>query len=212
MSSEIADAASDRMPKPGRPSKARHGVKYCVHVDAQTDELIRTFLATNASGHVPVSRSQLFSRAVRRYLKQEDTYWSLQFTMLEKLAEKFSGLELHVIILTEIVLHFLDYWFTLWPDRSPEEDRDSLQKSYGMMAVFTDSLKENLRQGGHLWDLSLEHIKDLAVDTAKELNFAELAQIHKQAQEDRQERQKRGIDEQKPPAAPKAKHSQGKSN
>lgn len=82
-----------------------------------------------------------------------------------------------------------------------------------MMALFNDSLKEILEQGGHLWDLSYEHIKDLAVDSAKELNLAELAKIHKQAQEDRQEREKRGIDEQPQTAeASKPRHSPGKPN
>ena len=138
----------------GRPPKLPLGARYHIYVDAQTAAQIQTFLAANASGHTSISISDLFVRAVRRYLKQEDTYWSLEFKMQEVLAKKFENLNTHVMVLSEIVLRFLDYWFALWPDRSQEEDQDSIDKSYRMMALFNSSLREILAAGGRLWELT----------------------------------------------------------
>lgn len=186
----------------GRPPKLPLGARYHIYVDAQTAAQIQTFLAANASGHTSISISDLFVRAVRRYLKQEDTYWSLEFKMQEVLAKKFENLNTHVMVLSEIVLRFLDYWFALWPDRSPEEDQDSIDKSYRMMALFNSSLREILAAGGRLWELTPEHLKDIVVETSKELDFRELANIYQQAEQDRKESASRESRSKRDPGKP----------
>lgn len=180
----MAETVETPKRKPGRPRSFKRGGKHSIYLNAALEEKTFTFLKTNAYGNSELALSELVRRALLRYFKQEDTYWSLQFKFLEKQGEKLDKLTFWVHLLSELFSHYLAYFFLLWPERSPEESRSSLEKSYRMTAVFKDALKDVLSQGGYLWDFSPEHIHDMILDSAKELDLRE---VHAQAEQDRKE-------------------------
>lgn|SRR5208337_516982 len=168
----------------------RHGratVQRQIHFDSATDRKMDEFLATYTSSRGRLSRSALVRKAVNRYLKQEDEYWSLLFTCFNKLSEKVDAYTRGMDLLKNILMHYISYYFLTWPEFSPEEKEDVSLKGMRIAAKFENSLKTKLEQGGYLQQLTPEAIRELIIENQKSLD---LDQLHATAELDRQDRRR----------------------
>jgi hypothetical protein len=166
-------------------SKGR-AIKRNICIDAVTDAKVKEFLANNMTSRGRLSQSALYRKAIHRYLKQEDEYWSLLFTCFNKLEDKVDGYTRGMELLKNVLMHFISYYFLNWPDYSPEEKEDASQKGMRIAAKFENSLKTKLEQGGYLQELTPDAIRQLIIDNQKVLN---LDQVHEIASQDSSHKQ-----------------------
>ena len=89
--------------------------------------------------------------------------------------------------LTNFFIHFVYYWFMLWPDTDPDQRKDLIEKAYVMVERFSKSFKRRLSSGGYVVDFSMEDIKSLILESAPELDAQEL---HEMLEEQRQKASK----------------------
>jgi len=160
-------------------------VKRNICFDPVTDAKVNEFLENNMTSRGRLSRSALYRKAIHRYLKQEDEYWSLLFTCFSKLEDKVDAYTKGMDLLKNVLMHFISYYFLNWPDYSPEEKEDASMKGMRIAAKFENSLKTKLEQGGYLQQLTPDSISDLIIENQKTLNLDEL---HATAERDSQDR------------------------
>jgi len=154
-----------------------HSIRRQVCVDPLTDSKVDEFLARGR-----LTRSALYRKAIQRYMKQEDEYWSLLFTCFGKLEDKVDAYTKGMDLLKNVLMHFISYYFLNWPDYSPEEKEDASIKGMRIAAKFENSLKTKLEQGGYLQQLTPDAIRDLILENQKVLDLDQVHQIA--AQED----------------------------
>ena len=78
----------------------------------------------------------------------------------------------------DFFIHFLGYFFILWPDIPQQERPERRKNALGMLDIFVHSFQEKLRKGGHLYKLSPEHLPELFIENAPELELEEQKERH----------------------------------
>jgi hypothetical protein len=160
-------------------------IERIVCFDRATDKKMEEYLSSHATARGILSRSELVRKAVSRYLKQEDEYWSLMFSAFSKLSDKLDAYTREMDLIKNILMHFLSYYFLNWPQFSPEEKPDIHRRGKIMAANFEDTLIAKLQRGGYLNQLTPDAVKDLVIENQKTLDLDELhAEISKLDEEE----------------------------
>jgi len=172
----------------GRPKLLSRPKRQTIYLNDGINKALNSYMDTFSRERGSVSKSAIINKAIARYLKQEDSYWSLLFMRFNNLTAKVEAYTKRMDLLSNILMHYISYYFLNWPEYSPEEKEDASQKSLILSAKFLDSLKKRLQHGGYLQELSVDSIKDFIIENAKDLDLDEL---HAQADQEAQERQQK---------------------
>lgn len=153
-----------------------------VYKNAFLTDKARRYMALNN-----VSITKLIQRALNSFLNQDENYWNLVFKNLEHNSMEMRVMHGELLRLTNFFIHFVYYWFMLWPDTDPDQRKDLIEKAYVMVERFSKSFKRRLSSGGYVVDFSMEDIKSLILESAPELDAQEL---HEMLEEQRQKASK----------------------
>ena len=140
-----------------------------VRIDSDTMKTLRSYIREGGDGNRSQSKAEVVRVALRRYLKAEGSYWDIVFKRLNRNACEIQTLSHRADVLIELVFHYLDYYFYLWPQIDPQERAERKENAERMLRRFKESLVQKLREGGHLLDFVPEDLQDLMIARARDL-------------------------------------------
>lgn len=177
-------AKANRATQAGAQHSSKRGAYLHLYLNSFLNEKTETHMRANG-----LTITQLLRKALSFYLNREDNYWNLVFKNLEHNSMEMRVMHGELLRLSNFFIHFVYYWFMLWPDTDPDQRKDMIERAYVMAERFSKSFKRRLSSGGYVVDFSMEDIKSLILESAPELDAQEL---HEMLEE---ERQKAGKDD-----------------
>ena len=146
---------------------------------------LNSFLTDKASKYMAVNNvsiTELIQKALAFFLTQEENHWNLVFRNLENHTMISKIMLQEHRRLANFFIHFLHFFFMLWPDTDPEKRQDLVERSFVMAEQFVKTFNKRLQHGGYLTEFSMEDIKAVLLENASELDPRE---VHELAEERR---------------------------
>ena len=154
---DLIDFSEDKQMKktPRRVSRMEIRIDHEVHND------LLVYLARRPGK--AETKSSVVESALRAYLHPKEPYPAI-FRALNRIENTQATTSSRVNMLGHVVLHFLRYWFVLWPDMSEEHNSQRKARSSEMMTKYLQSLRRRLDRKD-LWDiLDRSQIDDIIED------------------------------------------------
>jgi len=136
----MSNASSDK-PAERKRSPLPRQERLHVRLDTETLQLLDSHVANNRSRGA--SRSSEVAAAIRAYVEPQDQTPAL-FRAINRLENHLATTRARLDMLGNAFLHYLRYWFVLWPDLPPETNKRSQIKANDMLAKFLRSLQRRL--------------------------------------------------------------------
>jgi hypothetical protein len=133
-------------------------------------------LLSNRPRDIKTSLSSFIRRAVIKYFNEEEDYWPLAFKHLNNTTMEIRTMHEELKRFCDAFIHYLTYYFMLWPHIPHEERSETYKHSSAMVENFMESFHKRLRNGGYLWKFTPEHMQELFVENAPELELEDHAE------------------------------------
>jgi len=161
--------------KQTEPTKQPAGVRserLHVRINTSTMRLLDSHVDNNRFRGA--SRSSVVDAAIRAYTQPDDQMPAI-FRAINRLENHVDTTSKRLDMLGNAFLHYLRYWFVLWPDLSPEVTRQNQVKANDRVAKFLRSLQRRTNKKDLYQLLDPEHF-DTMIQEFQQTVTALLAQ------------------------------------
>jgi hypothetical protein len=159
--------------RPATPGRRTH-----LYLNSFLDDKARKYMAANN-----VSITELMRKALAFFLSQEESHWNLVLRGQEYISQVTKIILQEHRRLANFFVHFLHFFFMLWPDTDPDKRQDLVERSFVMSEQFLKTFEKRLNHGGYLKEFGLEDIKAILLESAGELDPAEVHELAKERRE-----------------------------
>lgn len=124
-------------------------VRFTPQYLAQIDKYIQS------NSDTLTTRSDFARKAFDALLNENESYWDVIFRRLNCTTKALDANTQSITILSEVLLGFITFYFTTYPDFSGDEKEQAQKHGIDMYEKFVKTIQANLsKRGGYLRDIT----------------------------------------------------------